>query len=106
MSYLSKIPMDVKKKRLVIGIGLSIVAYFLIKNVVLNYYKKKGVVQTSNFLGANGQSDTFVAKRFDASHINSDGSKGATWISYNNSDVVGYWEKGKIEIGEPVYQLI
>ena len=106
MSYLSKIPMQVKKQRLIIGIGVSVLLYFSIKKLVLNYYKSKGIPAPVNFLGANGESDSFVAKRFDASHVNSDGSKGATWISYNNSDVVGYWEKGKIEIGTAVHGLI
>lgn len=98
--------MQVKKQRLIIGIGVSVLLYFAIKKLVLNYYKSKGIQKPVNFLGANGESDSFVAKKYDASHVNSDGSKGATWISYNNSDVVGYWEKGKIEIGTAVHGLI
>jgi hypothetical protein len=94
------------KKRVLIGVGLSVVAFFLSKVIVAKYYKKKATDKQSNFLGADGTDDTFVAKRYDPNHINSDRSKGATWIAFNNSDIVGYWEKGKIEIGTEIQGLI
>jgi hypothetical protein len=97
---------DLIKKRVLIGIGFSLVAFLVARVLITNYYKKKGVSKQSNFIGADGGDETFVAKRFDPSHVNKDGTKGATWISYNDSDIVGYWEKGKIEIGTKISGLI
>jgi len=92
---------QVMKKRVLIGVGLSIVAFFLSKLVVAKYYKKKAIGKTSNFVNLEGDSGDFRAKSYDPNHKNSDGSLGATFISFNDSDVVGFWYKGKLEIGTP-----
>lgn len=97
---------EIIRKRVLIGVGLSVVAFFLAKLVVAKYYKKKGIENKSNFVGADGQDDSFVAKRYDPTHVNSDGTKGATWIAFNDSDIVGYWQNGKVEIGTTIHGLI
>jgi hypothetical protein len=100
------------RKRVLIGLGLSVFLFVVAKYVVGNIYKKKLSDKKSNFIGADGFYNAdggegkFIAKRFDSTHRNSDGTLGATWISFNDSDIVGYWEKGKIEIGTEVSGLI
>lgn len=100
------------KQRVFIGVSLSVVAFLLSKVVLAKYYKKKAIEKKSNFIGADGFYDAdggdgkFFAKTYDPNHRNTDGTLGATWISFNNSDVVGYWEKGKIQIGTEVSALI
>ena len=97
---------ELAKKRLLLGIGIAIVGYFGFKYVISKFTKPKIAGGNVNFIGANGDSTELVAKRYDANYVNKDGSKGATWISYNDSDVIGYWEKGKIQEGEPIHTLI
>lgn len=98
---------EIIKKRLLVGVGFSLVAFLLARVLIKNYYKNKGATsKQSNFIGADGGDDSFVAKTFDSTHVNPDGTVGATWISYNNSDIVGYWEKGKINIGTKVSGLV
>lgn len=100
------------RKRVLTGVGLSVALFFVAKYVVGISFKKKAQDLKSNFIGADGfygadgGSGGFYAKIYDPNHVNKDGTKGATFISYNDSDVVGYWEKGKIEIGTPVYGMI
>jgi hypothetical protein len=95
--------MDKKKQRLLIGIGFAIVGYFVFKKYGVKWFAPKLAQATSkdeaqaNFLNADGNGG-FVAKRYDA-------SRNATWISYQNSDVVGYWQSGKIKEGTPIHGL-
>jgi hypothetical protein len=96
------------KKNLVVGIGLSVVLYLVFRYGLKNVIAPKGntTTPTSNFVGADGNSeDGYVALRYDASHVNTDGSKGATWVGYKGSDVVGYWQKGVIAIGTKIHSL-
>jgi hypothetical protein len=86
---MAKLTMDVKRNRIILGIGLAIIFYFGVKK----FYKPKISGSNVNFSNANG--GEFVAKRFDA-------SRNATWISYNNSDVVGFWKDGNIPEGTSV----
>lgn len=86
------------KKRLVIGIGLSVGLYFAFKYGLKNVFAKP--VSAKNFANAEGELvGNFIAKQYDPLHVNPDGSKGATWISYDNSNIVGYWQKGRIQEG-------
>jgi hypothetical protein len=41
----------------------------------------------------------FIAGGYDPRHQNPDGTVGATWISYDDSNVVGYWQKGRVQEG-------
>ena len=93
--------MEFKKNRLIIGISLAIVGYFVFKKVSEKIFNKKSTNNQANFLNAdgNGNGGKFVAKQYDA-------TRGATWISYNNSDVVGYWQEGKIKEGTIVNSLM
>lgn len=93
--------MELKKKRLVIGIGLAIVGYFIVKKITENVLTKKSTNNQANFLNADGNNNggKFVAKQYDA-------TRNATWISYNNSDLVGYWQEGKIKEGTIVNSLM
>jgi len=93
--------MDFKKKRLLIGVGLAIVGYFVFKKVSEKIFVKKSTNNQANFLNADGNDNggNFVAKQYDA-------TRGATWISYNNSDVVGYWQDGRIKQGTIVNSLM
>lgn len=91
--------MDAKKKKILIGIGLGIGLYLIFNKIVKGNISVKPIVkedETSNF---SGSTNGYVAKSYDATHINEDGTKGATWIAYNNSDIVGYWKKGRVAIG-------
>jgi hypothetical protein len=95
--------MDKKKQRLLIGIGFAIVGYFVFKKYGAKLFTPKLVEkpisdsQESNFLNANGGND-YIAKQYDP-------IKKATWISYQNSDVVGYWLSGKIQEGTPISSI-
>lgn len=95
--------MDKKKQRLLIGIGFAIVGYFVFKKYGAKWFAPKLVEGTSsdskqaNFLNADGDGG-FVAKQYDP-------IKKATWISFRNSDVVGYWQSGKIQEGTPIHGL-
>jgi hypothetical protein len=88
--------------RVGIGIGLGVVAYFLFKYVSKKFYKVKPNDMKS-FVNADGKESSYHAQRYDATHQNQDGSLGATWIAYNTNPLIGYWEKGKIEIGKPMF---
>jgi len=90
------------KKRLVIGIGLAVGLYFAFRYGLKNVFVKRDTGK-KNFANADGELvGNFVAKQYDPSHVNPDGSVGATWISYEGSDLVGYWQKGKIQEGTDV----
>jgi hypothetical protein len=93
--------MEFKKNRLAIGIGLAIVTYFVVKKITENSLTKKSTNNQANFLNAdgNGNGGKFVARQYDA-------TRNATWISYNNSDVVGYWQEGKVKEGTIVNSLM
>jgi len=93
--------MEFKKNRLAIGIGLAIVTYFVVKKITQNILTKKSTNNQANFLNAdgNGNGGKFVARQYDA-------TRNATWISYNNSDVVGYWQEGKVKEGTIVNSLM
>lgn len=87
---MASVPKSVILKRLSIGVGLSVVLYFVVKR----FYKPKvSSGSSANFSNANG--GEFIAKRYDA-------SRNATWIAYNNSDVVGFWKDGNIPEGTSV----
>jgi hypothetical protein len=96
--------MDKIKQRLLIGVGFAIVGYIVFKKYGAKWFAPKLVepsVQTNgdqlNFLNANGGSD-FIAQQYDA-------NTNSTWISYQGSSVVGYWQKGKIKEGTPIHGL-
>jgi hypothetical protein len=94
--------MEFKKNRLLLGVGLAIVGYFVFKKVSEIVITKKSTDnKQANFLNANGNGNggTFIAKQYDA-------TRDATWISYNNSNVVGYWQEGKIKQGTIVNSLM
>jgi hypothetical protein len=98
--------MDIKKQKILVGVIIGVGAYFLYNKIVKNFIKKTPIAQPTteaNFSNANGNGGSgYVAKKYDASHVNEDGSNGATWIAYNDSDVVGFWKKGKVAIGSKV----
>ena len=86
------------KKKLAIGITLAVGLYFAFKYGLKNVFAK--TESTKNFANADGELvGNFVAKQYDPLHVNPDGSKGATWISYEDSDIVGYWQKGMVREG-------
>jgi hypothetical protein len=97
--------MDIKKQKILLGVAIGVGAYFIynkwVKNLILKTPMDTTPQPEANFSSANGGSG-YLAKRYDASHVNEDGSNGATWVSYNDSDVVGFWKKGKIAIGSRV----
>ena len=95
-------------KRLLIGFSVAIGVFLLAKYIVPKFLKSKsGNDSQKNFANADGDDNSgFVAKQYDPNHVNSDGSKGGTWISYNNSNSVGYWMNGKVEEGTPIYGLM
>lgn len=95
-------------QRLIIGFTIAIGVFFLAKYVAPKFLKAKSSDDSQkNFLNADGnENGGFVAKQYDPTHVNTDGTKGATWISYNNSDAVGYWMNGKVEEGTPIHGLI
>ena len=93
--------MDKKKQRLLIGVGVAIVGYLVFKKYGATWFAPKlvtpPITNTANFLNADGDGG-FVAKQYNA-------ATNSTWISYQNSDVVGYWQTGKIKEGTPVHSL-
>lgn len=99
--------MTEKNKNIAIGIGLAIGIYLVVTYVGKKYFIKK--VDTtilkpeSSFSGFGGESSGYVAKFYDAEHQNEDGSKGATWIAFNDSPIVGFWKKGKVKEGTLVH---
>jgi hypothetical protein len=105
---MSKVPKNVVAKRLMIGVVGAIALYLVSIKLVPKFFPPKAPSSTppttdkANFSNADGSGVDFVAKTYDASHVNEDGSIGATWISFKNSDVVGYWQKGKLAIGTPI----
>lgn len=101
------------KKRYLIGAGIGVLLFFAFKYGLPMILKKptpppmpptpptglKGA-KTKSFANASGEGENqFVANGFDPNHVNDDGSMGATWISFNNSKIVGYWQKGKVPDG-------
>jgi hypothetical protein len=90
--------MEFKKQRLLLGVGLAILGYFVLKNVIAKKMVSSDA-NKSNFVNADGSNNSFVALKYDPSYKNPDGTLGATWIGYNNSDVVGYWQKGVVTLG-------
>jgi len=93
--------MDKKKIKILVGIGIGVGLYFLFNKAVLNKILSTPNGSQANFSNADGGED-YIAKKYDPFHINQNGSMGATWISYNDSDVVGFWKQGKVEIGTRV----
>jgi hypothetical protein len=94
--------MEKNKTKLLIGIGIGVALYFAFRFGLKNVFVKKDTGK-KNFANADGDLvGNFVAKQYDANHLNTDGTMGATWISYEGSDIVGYWQKGKIEEGTDV----
>ena len=91
------VPKELLRKRLILGIGLGVGLYFGFKYLLPKIFPPK-IDTKANFSNADGQSDEFVALQYDA-------SKNATWISYKGSDVVGYWQDGKIKAGTVINQL-
>jgi len=86
------------KKKLAIGIGLAIGLYFAFRYGLKNVFAKPE--STKSFANADGDLvGKFFAKQYDPMHINPDGSSGATWISYDDSNIVGYWQKGRVQEG-------
>ena len=98
------------KRNIVIGIGGAIVLYLVFRQALKGVFVKKGIdiSPNKNFVGADGYSSDgeFTAKRYDANYINPDGTLGATWIAYNDSDIVGYWKAGVVKLGSTLSQLI
>lgn len=95
---MASVPKSVIKTRLFIGIGFAIVGYFVFKKLILQKIISKDS-NKNNFVNADGGNDGFVALKHDPSYKNPDGTLGATWIGYNNSDVIGYWKKGFVTLG-------
>ncbi len=93
--------MDAKKIKILIGIGIGVGLYFLFNKTIKDKIAKTLNVREANFSNADGGND-YIAKKYDPFYTNPDGSDGATWISYNDSDVVGFWKKGKVQIGTRV----
>jgi hypothetical protein len=91
------VPKQLLRKRLILGIGLGVGLYFGFKYLIPKLFPPK-INTNVNFSNADGQSDDFVAQQYDA-------SKNSTWISYKGSDVVGYWQQGKIKEGTVINQL-
>jgi hypothetical protein len=97
--------MEAKYKKALIGVGLAVGLYFLFNYVI----KKSGAVVVppkpngDGFKGMDGEEEgKYTAKRYDSTHKNLDGSLGATWIGYNDSNIVGFWQKGQVDIGTEV----
>ena len=96
--------MELKYKKALFGIGLGIGLYF-----ALNYLiKKSGALVTppkpddKAFKSMDGSEGKYLAKRYDPNHQNLDGSFGATWIGFDDSDIVGFWQKGKVDLGTEI----
>ena len=100
---MSKVPKEIIRTRLFIGIAGAVFLYVGLRYYIVPKYFKPSAPATpkANFVNATGQSD-FVAKRYDANHVNKNGTIGATWIAFKDSDIVGYWENGKIPLGTPI----
>lgn len=92
------VPKQTIQKRLLIGIGVSVALYLGFKYLLPKIFPPKINTNNVNFLSADGQSDDFIAKQYDV-------SRNATWISYQGSIIVGYWQEGKIKEGTPIHQL-
>jgi hypothetical protein len=91
------VPKQVIRKRLFVGIGVAVVLYFGFRYLLPKVIKPK-INTNVNFSNADGESGDFTAMQYDA-------NKKATWISYKGSDVVGYWQEGKIKEGTVINQL-
>ena len=94
--------MDSRKKKILIGIGIGIALYFVLNKVLKANIDVKPIANSDESTNFSGSTNGYVAKRYDATHINEDGSMGATWVAYNDSEVVGFWKKGKVAIGTSV----
>jgi hypothetical protein len=99
------------KRNVIIGIGAAVGLYLVFRFALKDIFVKKGINLRSsrNFVGADGineGSGSFIAKKYDPEHLNSDGTKGATWIGYDNSDIVGYWKAGQVKLGSVLSSLI
>lgn len=92
-----------KGVQIAVGVSIAIVTYLVLRQVAKSIFKKTGSTPKgdSSFVGADGKS-LYAAKFYDSEHINQDGSKGATWISYQDSPIVGFWKKGMIAEGTQV----
>jgi hypothetical protein len=108
---MAKVPKNILAKRLMIGVGGAIALYFLSIKLYPKLFPPKLPNTTppsgakANFSNADGSGIDFMSKYYDASHVNEDGSLGATWISFQDSNVVGYWQKGKLAIGTPMHNI-
>jgi hypothetical protein len=101
-----------QKTKTILGVvALGAVAYWL-----YNRNKQgKSLNPFSNFSGddnffnltaAGGGTKTsprYVAGGYDANHVNPDGTRGATWISYGGSGSSGFWSTS-IGLGQYVPQ--
>ena len=88
--------------RIGIGLGLGIIAYFVVKYVAKNKY---AIAKPKNksFVNADGKESSYTAQRYEPTYESEDGSLGATWIAYNTNPLIGYWEKGQIDVGTPMF---
>lgn len=97
-----------KGTKIIVGIGIGIAIYFILNNVVKKAImqtppKEKSIEPESSFAGFSKESSGYEAMQFDPEHINEDGSRGATWIGFERSDIVGFWKKGAIKGGTKVF---
>lgn len=53
-----------------------------------------------NFFNITAKPRTqYIAGGYDPSHVNSDGTRGATWISYGGAGSSGFWQQGQVPRG-------
>ena len=86
-----------------IGIGIGVVVFFVVRAVAKKMFPAKKTANNNNvsFAGDSKQG-IYKAMFYDENYRNDDGSKGATWIGYNESPIVGFWKKGMMAEGTQV----
>lgn len=58
-----------------------------------------------NAIGKPKKKTVYIAGGYDPSHVNPDGTRGATWMSYGGAGVSGYWVSGYVPSGTVTQNL-
>ena len=76
------------------------------KGLSINPFSSFTGYEDSEFFNVTGRpspknkvKSLYTAGGYDPNHMNGDGTRGATWIAYNNNTAQGYWVKGVVRQG-------
>lgn len=95
-------------KYIVGGLVVGVILYQIFNSKKKSHHKKRKDMtpESKSFAGDEffnfNEPDFYIAKRYDENHVNDDGSVGATFMAFNNSDLVGIWKEGVVDLGTKI----